>query len=59
MRVRVGGVFVAILRGLGDEPHETHNQDCDPDRRISGHIHGSGRASGSRRGRRPAHSVPT
>ena len=44
---------------LGDEPNETSNQDCCPDRRSSGHIHGSGRASGSRRGRRPAHSVPT
>ena len=61
MRHRVNGNRVKTLSAvkIGDQPHETYDQDRCPDGRTSGHIHRSCRPTGSRRGRRPATSVPT
>lgn len=58
MRVHVG-TNRETLRGNRRRTHETSTQDYGPDRRINGHICSGSRSKGSRRGRRPAHPVPT
>ena len=59
IRVRVEVPPGKILRGYRRRTHETCNQDFNPDGRTRGHIYRSCRPTGSRRGRRPASSVPT